>query len=391
MNTLYTNLTTITTAASGVSPHLNSSDFGAHLTATDAILAQVQTNLEGLTDTFSSVLNTLSTIDTLISTYSMLLYGITLGLALLTLIGIILVKSCKAIGCRHFLYLICFASFFIGVVLFAFAVLLASLMSFNYYTCSYTSTSFTNPLSFTNSIVNIFGTKYSSLPSYFSQCFGGSNDFITMIDPTLSGYFSNLKTSIFNSKLYNFTDLRSNLDSKLTTMSTLIDFVGLGRIPDFDVTTANGLSEMSYFNTVANKSLFSTSCPSSTYSVFYQDAWVPGVSSTYQSLVSCQNKVSEDATVCTTGIGNVSTCPTSRCIDTFSIISLYYRNGTIGNLITDANTRYNLPCTTFNNFLTNFANNYVQIVNDKIGNSAQDTANSSKLAGRFQINTKAPS
>ncbi len=173
-------------------------------------------------------------------------------------------------------------------------------------------------------------------------------------------------------------------------MSTLIDFAGLGRIPDFDVTTTNGLSEISYFNTVANKSAFSASCPSSTHTLFYQDAWVPGVSSTYQSLVSCQNKVSIDSTVCTTGIGNVALCSTSRCIDTFSIISLYYRNGTLSNLITDANTRYVLPCTPFNSFLDSFANNYVKVVNDKIGNSAQDGGDSNKLAGRFQIKTNAP-
>lgn len=364
VSTLYNNLTVITTAASAVSSHLTAADMGAHITAVDTILGQVQSILDSVTSTLSSSMDLLTIVDSYNVKYSMALYAVTLGLGIFAIIGVILVKSCKAIGCRHFLYLICIISFFIGIVLFVFAIILAAAMSVSYYSCTYTTTTFTNPVSFTNTISNIFGAQNANLSTYFSQCFGGTNDFITTADPALSGYFNNLKTSIFNSKLYNFTDLTANIDSKLTSMSTIIDFTGLGRIPDFDVTTSNGQAEMAFFNTVANKSLFPSSCPSGSYIIFYQDAWVPGISSTYQSLVSCQNKVPQDATVCTTGIQSVANCPSSRCIDSFSIISWYYRGGTLANLVTDANTRYGSACTPFNNYLTNFADNYVKVVND---------------------------
>jgi hypothetical protein len=174
-------------------------------------------------------------------------------------------------------------------------------------------------------------------------------------------------------------------------MSTIIDNTGLGHVPDFDVTTSDGMDQIAYFNTVANKSLFTSSCPNSSYPVFYQDAWVPGLSSTYQNLVSCQNKLSQDATVCTAGIADLSTCPSSRCIDSFSIISSYSRAGTLVTLATtDSNTRYGTTCTPFRNYLTNYATTYVNVVINNIGNSAQDSTDSSKLAGRFQINTKTP-
>lgn len=390
VNTLYTNLTTITTAASALSSHLTAGDMGAHITAVDTILGQVQSILDSVTSTLSSSMEVLTTVDSYNVKYSMTLYAVTLSLGILAIIGIILVKSCHFIGCRHFLYLICMLSFFMGIILFVFSIFLAAAMSVNYYSCTYTATTFTNPVSFANAVSNIFGSQNANLSTYFSQCFGGSNDFITMTDPTLSGYFSNLKTSVFNSKLYNFTDLTNNLNTKLTSMSTLIDFAGLGRMPDFDVTTANGQAEISFFNTVVNKSLISSSCPSASYPILYQDAWVPGVSSTYQSLVSCQNKVSQDATVCTSGIQNVANCPSSRCMDSFSIISWYYRNGTLPNLITDANMRYGSACAPFNDYLTNFGNNYVKEINDKIGNSGQDSADSTKLAGRYQIKTNTP-
>ena len=383
-------MTAITTAASAVASHLTSGDMGAHITAVDTVLAQVQSILDSVTSTLSSSMDLLYTVDSYNVQYSMALYGVTLGLAIFAIIGVILVKSCKAIGCRHFLYLICILSFLLGLVLFLFAIVLAASMSVSYYSCTYLSTTFTNPVSFTNTISNIFGAQNANLSTYFSQCFGGTNDFITTTNPTLSGYFSNLKVAIFNSKLYNFTDLTTNINTKLTTMSTIIDFTGLGHIPDFDVTTANGQAELAYFNSVANKSLFTTSCPSSSYPVFYQDAWVPGVSSAYQTFVPCQNKVSQDATVCTTGISNTANCPSSRCINSFSIISQYYRGNNLASLTTDADTRYGSACTPFNHYLTNFANNYVSVVNNQIGNSAQDSTNSSKLAGRYQINIATP-
>ena len=54
-----------------------------------------------------------------------------------------------------------------------------------------------------------------------------------------------------------------------------------------------------------------------------------------------------------------------------------------------ANTRYG-TCTDFNSFLTNFHNNYVQVVNDNIGDSSQDSGNTAKLAGRYNSQTKTP-
>lgn len=56
----------------------------------------------------------------------------------------------------------------------------------------------------------------------------------------------------------------------------------------------------------------------------------------------------------------------------------------------DANIRYGSACTPFNDFLTNFYTNYVKEVADKVGNSVQDSANSTKLAGRYQANAKVP-
>ena len=267
-------------------------------------------------------------------------------------------KCLDWISCRYVLYFFCLICFFLGIILFIFALILSAGMSSVYYGCLYFESSFTTPSGFTNIVTNLVGSQYANVGTYFSQCFGGTNDFLTATDATLSNYVNQLKTTVFNSALYNFTDMSTNINTKLTNLQTKIDDIGLGHIPDFDTSTGNGQSEINYFNSVASKSLF-TGCPSSSYPVFYQDAWVPGHSSTYQSLVGCQGKVTQDATTCSSGIASTGSCPSSRCMDSFSIISWYYRGGTIANLVPDANSRYG-TCTTFNDYLANFHTNYVK-------------------------------
>lgn len=138
---------------------------------------------------------------------------------------------------------------------------------------------------------------------------------------------------------------------------------------------------------MANKTYLEASCPQSSYSVLHTDVFVPGISTSYQQLVDCLGKVSVDATTCTSGFVNPP-CPTSRCIDTFSLLSYYYRASTTGSITADSTARYTLACTPLNNFLNNFLNNYVAPINLNIGNTAQDSAVSTKLAGRYNAKAK---
>lgn len=113
-----------------------------------------------------------------------------------------------------------------------------------FYTCSYLQNAFTSPVAYTNTVTTLLGTSYSNLANQFAQCFGGTNDFMLYVNPTLNGYLSQLKTSVFTSYQYNFTSLTATLNSDVSAIGTLIDNTGLGHIPDFDVTTANGAAEI---------------------------------------------------------------------------------------------------------------------------------------------------
>ena len=175
VNTLEANLTAITTAASGVDPHLTAGDMGARITATDTILGTVQTSLDGMKTQVESVISLLEKADSYNITYSFALYGTVMGMSLISLIAIILIKCFNMITCRYLLYFICILSFFISAFLFLFAIALSVGMSTTYYSCVYLADTFTSPSSFTNMVNNIIGTQHSSISTYFSECFGGTN------------------------------------------------------------------------------------------------------------------------------------------------------------------------------------------------------------------------
>lgn len=285
------------------------------------------------------MLSLLSNIDSYNIKYAIIFYGVVLGQALLILIAIVFLKCFKMLSCRYFIYFVCFIMFFFTLLLFLATIILSILMPTLYYTCSYFENTFTTPSAFTSMILTLQGASYSNIANQFAQCFGGTNDFMTVVNPTLQGYISQLKTSVFGTNQYDFTTMNGTLNSKITNLQSVIDDIGLGHLPDFDITTTDGQVQINNFNNIANKSVFGTSCPSSSFNIFWQDVWVPGLSTTYQESVSCLNKVGIDNTTCPGSIAT-SGCPHSRCIDAFSIISSYYRSGNINNLGTDANTRY---------------------------------------------------
>jgi hypothetical protein len=137
ISTLSTNMSTIANSASSVNPHLTSTDMGAQITVTDGVLAGVQNNLDSLHSQIKNVLSLLSSIDNANNAYSVLFYGIILGLALLILLAIVFLKCLNAIQCRYFIYFLCLIMACFCIILFLYAIILALIMPTLFYTCSY--------------------------------------------------------------------------------------------------------------------------------------------------------------------------------------------------------------------------------------------------------------
>lgn len=127
---------------------------------------------------------------------------------------------------RFCLYFLCIILFLICLVAFVVTIILSFTLPSLYYTCQYIQDTFTTPAKWTSTILTLNGNGYTETANHFAQCFGGTNDFITFVNPSLSGHISNLKASVFNSKQYDFSSMTTQVNSKILAMKSLIDSVG---------------------------------------------------------------------------------------------------------------------------------------------------------------------
>lgn len=194
LTTIQAKLTAIATASS-VEAQLTDStanDFGDSIGKADAVLATVKGNLESIQSSLESVMGLTHSLDSYIQQYSIALYGSILGCAVAAILGVVFMKCLNVLCCRHLLYFVCFLLFFLCAALFLYAIVLSVLMTSMHYTCAYVEDTFTSPSKFTQTFTDIYGSKYSQLTTTFSECFGGTNDFMLNVDVSLKGYLSQL-------------------------------------------------------------------------------------------------------------------------------------------------------------------------------------------------------
>lgn len=77
-----------------------------------------------------------------------------------------------------------------------------------------------------------------------------------------------------------------------------------------------------------------------------------------------------------------SSCPTSRCLNTFKFARSYIGGTGSAGFVSNINTRYGTTCTAFNDDISNFYTKYVTQVASVIGDTVTNSADTTKLAGR---------
>lgn len=187
LTTIQSRLTAIATASSVESQLTDSTpnDLGDSIGKADVVLTSVKGNLEGIQSGLESVMDLTHTLDSYIQQYSLALYGSILACAITVILGVVFMKCLNVLCCRHLLYFVCFLLFFLCAALFVYAIVLSMLMTSMHYTCAYVEETFTSPTKFTQTISDIYGSKYSQLTTTFSECFGGTNDFMLNVDVSL--------------------------------------------------------------------------------------------------------------------------------------------------------------------------------------------------------------
>jgi hypothetical protein len=89
-------------------------------------------------------------------------YGASLGLAVFSLIGVVLMTFCDKYKCRYLMYFACVFMFFIGIIGFLIATIFSIIIPFYYWGCEWTSTTIGSQAGF-DSNYNIIQAMFKTL------------------------------------------------------------------------------------------------------------------------------------------------------------------------------------------------------------------------------------
>jgi hypothetical protein len=126
VNAAATSLTTISTSA-GIF-NTEASNFQSGASALQATINSFNGFLSNADNGSYTYMNTIQSKKSLINLGVQLVYGVTIGVASLMLLGTLLVAFCDKTNCRYLMYFACFLLFFIGILGFMMTVIF-SIMS----------------------------------------------------------------------------------------------------------------------------------------------------------------------------------------------------------------------------------------------------------------------
>ena len=153
VGTLYTTINAVLSALSTISTA--ASNFVAEVSnfssAVSTVRGQVQTltsSIASLEASFSSSMGTVDSRSTDVHLGVKLLYGVTIGVASMMLLGALLVAFCDKINCRYLIYVSCVLVFLLGVVGFALSLIFSLVVPTVYFGCQFMESSLSSSASF---------------------------------------------------------------------------------------------------------------------------------------------------------------------------------------------------------------------------------------------------
>jgi hypothetical protein len=164
-----------------------------------------------------------------------IIYAVSLGLAVLTLIGVVLMTFCDKYKCRYLMYFACVFMFLFAFIGFLIAFFFSIIIPIMYWGCDWLSVTVGSGTGFT---INISPLLDATTAGYITPCLeGGNGDIISAVAPTVAGTLNSLSETVKNSTNFNFTDKTTDIDAVLLNITnTIADFVS-GKNPDLaDVT-----------------------------------------------------------------------------------------------------------------------------------------------------------
>lgn len=238
-------------------------------------MSDMVNTVTGIDDTISSMDDSVSPIMKIITIVVTAIFGVFIGLGVLSIIGTILMTFCDKFSCRYLVYFVCVILVVLGILSFLLATLFSVITPVLYLGCDFLTTSIGSQSGFTTNLGPIVPAQLSS---YLSVCLpGGTGDLLNQIQGVDLTAINGLTDAVNSLRAFDVSLLQTGVQTSLNTLESFIDEYYY--TDQYDFTATSGAGDKNYMAKIANPANYAC-----TVNSFTSDSWVP---STRQSDIAC--------------------------------------------------------------------------------------------------------
>ena len=178
-------------------------------------LDNLKTMLTGLDSSFSSINDSVNPIMNMITLVVTAIFGVFIGLGVLSILGTVLMTFCDKYSCRYLVYFVCVILFILGIISFLLALIFSIITPILYLGCDFINVSISSPTAFNNNLGSKLGAQISPL---LSVCLpGGSGDIINQIQGVDMSAITGLSSTISSMQSFNVSTLKNGVTTAIKT------------------------------------------------------------------------------------------------------------------------------------------------------------------------------
>ena len=191
------------------------SSVGTTITSALDPLDSLKSLLTGLDSSFSSLNDAVSPIMNTVTLAVTAIFGVFIGLGVLSILGTVLMTFCDKYSCRYLVYFVCVILFILGIISFLLAFIFSIITPILYLGCDFINVSVSSPTAFNTNLGSQLGSQISPL---LSVCLpGGSGDIINQIQGVNMSAITGLTSAISSMQSFDVLILQNGVNTAFTT------------------------------------------------------------------------------------------------------------------------------------------------------------------------------
>lgn len=216
--------------------------FNTQLGSLPSTISQFKASMKDMVDLVNGFDTMISGMDSSISDIMKIVtlavtavFGVFIGLGVLSIIGTIFMTCCDKYSCRYLVYFVCVILFVLGIFCLLLSTLFSIITPVIYFGCDFLTVSISSSTTFS---ANLGKTLGAQLSSYLQVCLpGGSGDIINQMQGVDLSGVSSVSDAIVQMKSFDTTLLQTGSLATLTSLNDFIDKYYYTDVYDFSSTS----------------------------------------------------------------------------------------------------------------------------------------------------------